>query len=62
MKIPNYDDPGLTKTINTYGMSIVCKQSSRDKNIKILKYICESSRDKNINIIKYIYIYIYIYI
>ena len=56
MKIPNYDDPGLTKTFNTYGMSIVCKQRSRDKNIKILKYIYESSRDKNIKIIKYIYI------
>ena len=42
MKIPNYD-PGLTKTIKTYGISIVCKQSSRDKNIKIIKYIYESS-------------------
>ena len=43
--IPNYD-PGLTKTINGYGISIVCKQSSRDKNIKnikIIKYIYESS-------------------
>ena len=38
MKIPNYD-PGLTKTINGYGISIVCKQSSCDKNIKIIIYI-----------------------